>query len=401
MGIWGKLFERAKARVFFTYGGAIGRARFNKELYEQVTIRSVIDCIATHTAKAEALHIIVDENERIKEVRRNSPYAKMLNMSPNPYMTGYDFKYKLITHVEENTTALAWIQWDGMKPKMMVPIAYSSFDIFPIVGGGYAVQFVYDGESYTLNLEDMVVLRKFFNRYDISGDGNSAIYPTLDMMHAANEGLIEALTVSNKVRGLLKQKKAMLDPEDVKKSTDEFAVQFEEAAKNGGVVGVDSTAEYTPLTANTWAANAAQMKDIRENILRYWRISEPILTSNYTESQWQAFYESVIEPRLLQMSQAFTVACFTPTERGHGNRIAFNTSTLMHSSIQTKINILSASRELGLFTTNELRDMFGYPPVEDGDTRKVSLNYVNADKQNEYQLGEKEGSEKDGEEELT
>ena len=35
----------------------------------------------------------------------------------------------------------------------------------------------------------------------------------------------------------------MLSPEDVKKATDEFKSRFEKAAKEGGIVGLDSLEE--------------------------------------------------------------------------------------------------------------------------------------------------------------
>ena len=398
MGLFGKLFNFIKVR--YVYGGASSRsAPFNKEAYEQEIVRAVIDCIATHAAKAEAMHVILDKDGRIKEIKRNSPYVKLLNQRPNPLMTGFDLKYKLVTHVETNTTAMCYIKWNGMQPEMIIPIQYNHFEILPINGGGYAVQFDdYEGTQNALNIEDVVILRKFFNSRDVGGDGNGPIYNTLDMQKASDEGLMQALSVSNKVRGLLKQKKAMLSPEDVTKATDEFTARFEKAAKEGGIVGVDSMEEYAPLNVTPWSANAAQMKEIRENILRYWRVSNAILMSDYTESQWQAFYESVIEPRLIQMGQAFTNVCFTQRERDSGNRIIFNSSVLLNTAMQTKVNILSAAREIGLFTKNELREMFGYAPVEGGDEAQVSLNYVKATDQSLYQTGEK-GDEDDGQNE--
>jgi hypothetical protein len=216
------------------------------------------------------------------------------------------------------------------------------------------------------------------------------------MWKASNDGLLSALSVANKIRGLYKQKKAMLAPGDVKNSTDDFVKRFTDAATNGGIVGVDSMEDYQPIAVTPWAANAAQMKEIRENILRYWRMSDSILRSDYTESQWQAFYESIIEPRLIQMSQAFTNVCFTQRERDQGNRIIFVASVLLNTAMQTKVNILSASKEIGLFTKNEMREMFGYSPVEGGDEAQVSLNYVKATDQSKYQTGEEEEQGEDG-----
>lgn len=391
MGLFSKFFKNIRVR--YVYGGSSARSSpFNKELYEQETARAIIDCIATHTAKAEAMHVVIDKDGRIKEIKRNSPYVKLLNMQPNPLMTGFDLKYKLITHLESYNTAMAYIKWivseNKVVPDVVIPIQANSYEILPIDTGGYAVKFSdYDSNEYTINMEDVVILRKFFNSKDVSGDGNDPIYNSLNMIKASDEGLIESLTVANKVRGLLKQKKAMLSNDDVIKSTEDFKTRFEYAATHGGIVGIDSMEEYTPLTVTPYSANAAQMKEIRGNLLRYWRVSEEILTSNYNENQWQAFYESVIEPLLIQLGQAFTNVCFTQKEKDFGNRIVFYSSVLINTSMQTKVNILNSAREIGLFTKNELREMFGYSPVEGGDIAQVSLNYVKATDQSKYQTG--------------
>ena len=403
--MFSKLFKNIRTRYFYSGIGATS-ARFSKELYEQETVRAIIDCIATHTAKAEAMHVVVDKDGRIKEIKRNSHYVKLLNIQPNQLMTGFDLKYKLITQLENYNISMAYIKWTitgkTVVPEYIIPIQFRNFEFFPIESGGYAVQFTdFDGIDYTLNLEDVVILRKFFNNKDVGGDGNEPIYNTLDMIKASDEGLVQALSVSNKVRGLLKQKKAMLSNEDVTKSTQEFKTRFEYAAANGGIVGIDSMEEYTPLNVTPYSANAAQMKEIRGNLLRYWRLSEEILTSNYDEKQWQAFYESVIEPRLIQMGQAFTNACFTPTEKDYGNRIIFNSSVLLNTSMQTKVNIVNAVREIGLFTKNELREMFGYSPVKGGDEAQVSLNYVKATDQTKYQTGDDKQAVSEGPTQVT
>ena len=390
MGIFSQFFDffRPKVQVYF---GPSGRSSpWNREAYEQETVRAIIDCIASHTAKSQAMHVIEDKQGRIKEIKRSSPYAKLLNQQPNTLMSGFDLKYKLVAQLEDKTTAMAFIKWDGLTPKAIIPVQYSNFEFFGIKGGGYAVRFVdeTDWKEYILNVEDVVILRKFFNHHPIAGDGNQPINNTLTMIKASDEGLTEALTVANKVRGLLKQKKAMLAPEDVKKSTDDFVNRFKTAAKEGGIIGVDSMEDFTPLNVTPWSTNAAQMREIRENLFYYWRISEPILKSSYTSDQWQAFYESVIEPILIQMGQAFTNACFTQREKDVGNRIIFTSSAMINASTSEKVQLVNATREIGLMTTNEQRELFGLPPVEGGDERIISLNYIKQSDMSKYQTGQ-------------
>ena len=66
----------------------------------------------------------------------------------------------------------------------------------------------------------------------------------------------------------------------------------------------------------------------------------------------------------------------------------------MCTSYQPRVNIIAQSKETGLLSINEQRELLGYSPVEGGDKRLVSLNYVNADKQDEYQdVSDAEGGE--------
>jgi HK97 family phage portal protein len=387
VGVFDKLFGRVPRLITYWVPGARS-APWSRNAYEQDIVRSVIDCIASHAAKAEAMHIRIDEHGRIKENIWNSPYSKMLNMQPNPLMSGFELKYKLVSQLESTTTALCYIKWDGMNPVMILPIAFQGFEILPVKGGTYAVTFtdIY-GNEVALNIEDVVVMRKFYSTRDVSGDGNEPVYNVLSMQKSADEGLVDALAVSNKVRGILKQKKSMLDSEDVKRGTEQFAARFEEAAKKGGIVGVDSMEDFTPLNITAWATNAAQTQQIRNRILAYYRVSDAIVTSSYTDVQWQSFYESVIEPILIAMGQAFTNACFTPREKDVGNRIVFASDILVNMSMSAKTTLLSVAKETGLFTVNEQRAMFGYHPVEGGDVRQISLNYVKDTDQSAYQTG--------------
>ena len=62
----------------------------------------------------------------------------------------------------------------------------------------------------------------------------------------------------------------------------------------------------------------------------------------------------------------------------------------MGTSLQTRINIIAQSKEIGILSINEQRELLGYPPVEGGDKRLVSLNYIDSEDQSEYQSGKKD-----------
>lgn len=389
MNLFQKLFRTVIVRQYDTWAGGNVTA-FDKAAYEHRLVRAVIDTIATHAAKAEALHVVVDKNDRIKDVKRNSPYTKLLNASPNPLMSGFDFKYRLFSQLEQYTTAFCYVRWNGMQPEMLLPVDYSSAKIIKPDNGGsvYTFEFYdHEGQQILVPLEDVIVLRKLFGNGELFGDGNAPVQSTLDMIKASDDAILQAMSVSNKIRGLYKTKKAMLSPGDKEKATKDFEEQWARAAKSGGLVAVDSTEEYQPLQAQTLTANALQVQEIKKDLQRYWHVCEAIVTGDYKEEQYQAFFESVVEPRLIAAAQALTNGFFTAKEKGFGNKIIFNSSVLMHASPQVKISLIQTSRETGLLTINEQRELFGYAPVEGGDERQVSLNYVNAKDQSKYQTG--------------
>ena len=48
---------------------------------------------------------------------------------------------------------------------------------------------------------------------------------------------------------------------------------------------------------------------------------------------------------------------------------------------------------LGIMSLNESRNLLGLEPIEGGDKRLQSLNYVDADKANLYQVGNTDNEE--------
>lgn len=388
MGFFSSFMRSIRTKM----GGIIGfqarSAPFDREAWYHDTFRATVDAIASHGSKGCFQAVVMNKEGRIEKIVRNDPMARLLNIRPNDVMTGTEFKYRMIANLETKTTAIAYVKWNGTKPEAIYPVDYTNYEFKDVEGGGYAIQFTdYEGVTRALPLECCIVMRKFYNDRIASGDGNAPIYKVLDMSKASDEGFIEFLSVSNKVRGIVKQKRAMLDPEDVKKGQDDFASRFEHAAKNGGVVAVDSMEDFTPLTIDAKSANAAQMQCINNRIFTYLRTSEKIVQNTYSEQEGMAWREGKIEPIWNLFAEAVTSVYYTKHEIECGNKMIMTGAVMMGLSVNSIVQILTSTRETGELTTNERRELLGYPPVEGGDVRQVSLNYVDAENQSKYQVG--------------
>ena len=102
---------------------------------------------------------------------------------------------------------------------------------------------------------------------------------------------------------------------------------------------IDPNGHFVQLTPQNTTVPTTQAQFLRDNIYRYYGLNDKILTSTYSESDWNAFYESVIEPIALQLSLEFTYKLLSDRERGFGNKIIFTSNRLQYASLQTRMTI--------------------------------------------------------------
>lgn len=76
------------------------------------------------------------------------------------------------------------------------------------------------------------------------------------------------------------------------------------------------------------------------------------------------------------------------------NKIKFNTDLYKYVDSETKIANIKAQYELGLINLNEARNMMNLAPIEGGDRRVQSLNFMNTQYIDEYQMKKAEEVQK-------
>ena len=204
----------------------------------------------------------------------------------------------------------------------------------------------------------------------------------LDIISTTNQGIANAVKATANLRGILKSTKGMLSPEDRKKQKEEFIRDYLNLENEGGIASLDSTQEFTPITMNPTVISWEQQKEFRENVYRYFGISDAIVMSDYTEAQMEAFYDSRIEPFLVALSIELTRKCFSPRERAFGSGITYESNRINFASTATKLSMV-ALVDRGALTPNEWRAMFNLAPVEGGDLplRRLDTEQVTPDPQ--------------------
>lgn len=161
-------------------------------------------------------------------------------------------------------------------------------------------------------------------------------------------------------------------------------------------MATDQKMEYTPIDSKPATIDAEQLKAVKTKIYDYLGVSESIVNSSYTENEWASFYESTIEPVALQLGLEFTRKLFTEREIAFGNTIIFESSRLQFSSNATKVSLIKELMPYGLLTVNECREILNLaaiPDADGGNKRFQTLNVVDADKANTYQVGQDGGGD--------
>jgi HK97 family phage portal protein len=367
-------------------------------LYDDDTIRATIDTIARHFSKMQIVH-------KLKGNKQTGSLAKLLNNRPNELMSTYDFLYKVVTNLYVDNNAYVYIKRDEFGSITgLYPIPYSQAEWVKDKNNNLYLKFTFNGgQTVTESESNIIVLRKHFYKNDLYGESNyTPLYPLVNLLFTIREGIINAVKSSAFIRGILKFTTVLQD-EDRKKNQKEFQDNYLTAQNSGGVVVTDGKMEYIPIENKPVMINSTNTAYANEKVFQYFGVCEAVIKGKYTEDEWNAFYESVLEPLAIQFSQEFTYKIFSQREIDFGNSIVFVADRLSYMSTQSKISMITAVKELGVLNKGQLADILNIDAPPDAEEYLQSLNYVNSKIASEYQLGyikkpKEEGGEEVGKE---
>lgn len=373
---------------------------YSGNVWDSDVVRAAVHTIASNVAKLKPNHI---RNLDGNVMPTHSYIDRMLQNHPNEYETTYDFLYKVTSQLLVNNNAFVYVKLDPIgKILGFYSILYSSMELLEYQNQVYCRFTFRNSQKVTLPYSEIIHVRRHYQDSDFFGSPNTKpLDPTLQVINTVNSGIINSVKSSAYLRGLLKFTQTMLKPDDMKAQRDAFIADYMNLTNQGGIAVIDAKADFVPLDMKTTLIDEKTIRLVRDQIYQYFGVNEKIVQSDFTEEQYQAFYENVVQPIAMQLSQEFTNKCFTEKEKGFGNQIIFQMNHYAYMKIESKVAMIRELLPLSLLTLNEAREIFNLPNVENGDKRLMSLNYVDADKANTYQIGEQEddsdeGTEDDG-----
>lgn len=387
MGIFDRFTKRSKISRDVNQGKSIPIAincwnykHFHGDLLEIDVIVSCIDALARNMAKMR-LTAIRKDKDNITVTETTSDVARVLK-NPNPYMTSYDFIYKVTALFFASNNVFIWPEYDKQGVlQALWPINYRQFKLYEVDGVKVARFEIERNHFYTVPYKDLIHLRNHYFNDALFGDENYPFKPIADLMHAQNQGIIEGIKNSALIRGLLIAS-GVLKEEDMKAARERFIEENLNAKNNGGVMIIDGKFDYKDLKSTPYVIDADTREKTKQEAFEYFGVNESFLQNDFTSEKYESVYEGRLEPLAIYISQKFTAFLFTQREQGFGNEVVPNMSKVKYQSINAVVSVVNATKELGLFTRDEYREMLGYEPLgpdRGGDEIMIATNNYQSD----------------------
>ena len=345
--------------IFTTYEGGV---------YEMELTRAAIHAIATQCSK-------------LKPEIRGSAYKELgrrLQFKPNSFMDTTKFLYRLATilHVQNTAFIVPITDETGENITGYYPILPSMCEVVEYQGEPWLRYTFSTGQKAAIEFSRVGIMTQFQYKNDFFGENNKALYPTMQLIHTQNQGIIEGVKQSANIRFMARLAN-IFKPADIAAERKRFTEENLSAENNSGVLMFDNKyADVKQIHSRPFIVDSAQMEFIKANVFNYFGVNEKILQNNFDEDEWNAFYEGKIEPFAIQLSLVMTNMTFTEREIAFGNQIIFTANRLQYASNQSKLNIVTQLFDRGFITHNEGREIFNMSPIEGGDKYYIRKEYA-------------------------
>lgn len=374
MGLFEKLFPRQTSRrqveEYFKTLTAYRPAftSWNGAIYESELVRAAIDTRARHISKMTAVF-----------TGAAKPYLQSkLKIAPNEWQTWSQMLYRLSTILDcQNSAFLVPVFGQYGEVTGVFPVLPSKCEIVQTAEGVPYLRYTFvTGEKASIERELCGLMTKFQYKDDFFGESNSALAPTMDLIHTQDQGIKEGIKNSATFRFMAKLNN-FSKPEDLAKERKRFSRENFEAEDGGGLLLFPNTySEIQQIQSKPFTIDADQMKAIEGNVFNYFGVNEAVLQNKATDEQLDSFFDGALEPFSIQLSQVLEKMLFTNREIAIGNHVYIASNRLQYMSTSHKIEMAQQLGDRGMITINEARELFNYPPLpEGGDKAPIRGEY--------------------------
>ena len=395
-----KLFRRPPKNSKFapTFDGLTPiYSQFGTNIYASDVVQQALKCIVDEIKKLNPTHIRYVGNDPTP-VKGN---IQSVLENPNELMTTSEFLEKITWLLLMNynvfiiPTYYTWIDdktgAERRYYEALYPINPTQVDFIEDESEKLFVKFwFWNGDNTTVAYDDVIHIKYNYSVSEYMGGNrigqpdNEPLLETLRLNDSLLKGIAKAMNASYSVNAVVKYNTLMDNGK-----TEAALKELEAKLRNNesGFLPLDLKAEFTPFNRDIQLVDKDTLEFIDSKILRNWGVPLPILTGDFSKEQYEAFYQKTLEPLALAIAQAFTKKVFTQREKSFGNKIEMYPKELVFLSVSQTIELINTLAPQGGGFVNEYRTWLGLRPLPELEGKRyMSLNWIDADKAEQYQL---------------
>ena len=342
------------------------------KIYESDLVRAAINARAVHISKLKFEWVGAAQPKLQTTLRKR----------PNQYQTWSQFLYRCSTILDiENTL-------------FIVPVTDMLGDtvgIYPVIpteckllesNGVPWLEYYFNGHRrVVVEYSRCGIMTKFQYKDDFFGENNRALHDTMALIDLQHKGISEAIK-SRAAYKFMARVGNFTKPEDLADERERFNSNNMNGNGGGLLLFPNTYNDIKQIDPKNYVVDAAQMRQIEENVFNYFGVNDDILKNQAYGDKWNAFYESAIEPFAIQFSEVITQMLLSAREQTD-NTIMLSSNRLQYLSNTEKLNISTQMLDRGAMNADEVREMWNLPPLpnDEGKVYRIRAEYVATDEQ--------------------
>lgn len=378
MGLFDRIFRRpiTEQKIGKTFATLTAYqpvfTNWNGMLYESELCRLAIDSVARHCSKL-----------KVELMGSAQPTLKTLvKHKPNEWMTWSQFLYRVATILYATNTCFIVPILDGdLNTTGFFPVLPANAEL---IENGDRVWVRYrfrNGKVGAIEYERCAILTRFQYESDFFGSTNRALDPTLDLIDISKKSIKNKI-IDNSSYRFFASVDNFIKPEDLKKEASRYSrMNFKgEADLNDGLLLFPNVyKDIKQIEPKSYVVDAEQMKLIQDSVYQYFGVNEAVIKNTANGDQLDAFFNGAVEPFAISLSESMSKAIYTDLERSYGSYVRIDANRLQYMSTTAKVQMAKELGDRGMLTINEMRELFNYPPIENGDTAVIRGEYYSVD----------------------
>lgn len=411
--LFGKLSDKALNKLYSKYvtTGAPVFSSYGNDIMLSDIVKTAIHRVAEAASKS-ILKSIIEKNAPRRVEIADDELNGVFGGWVNSFMVLKDFIYKTVHLTLRNENCFIYPAFDEVPLndgtdrvrrvwRALYPLNPSNVAIY-YNGTEARIELTAGGATFDMPYADIIHIRHRFGEHPTKGGDYAGKFDArglirnLNIIENIKEAIPKSVEAALSVKGILTMR-GMPDADKKELKREEFEEHLIDSKY--GIVATDYESDFTPININATDLPTNTMNFIMQEILYPYGVSLPIMGGKFTDDEYAAFYQTAVEGLLDSISQTFTAVLFTPRQRAFGHRIKVYDRLVQNLSMDKRIKIVELTKDSALLESYEQRELLGYEP--NGQPTRVSLNFIDTDIVNTYQMaslnnpvtaGKKEGN---------